>query len=59
MATKYCDYCDKMIDLDWEIEHFDYDDGEKCFLQKEAEKSEKSMGYNEIFNKMIDGITNE
>jgi hypothetical protein len=42
MATQFCDYCDKMIDLDWELEHFDWEGDETCVLQQEAEKKESN-----------------
>ena len=35
MAVQYCEYCDKNIDLDWNVEHFD-EDGE-CEIKKEDE----------------------
>ena len=41
MAVMYCDWCDRIVDLDWDVEHFDSED--QCVLHLEEQEIEKEQ----------------
>lgn len=43
MPVMYCQYCDKIIDLDCDVEHFD--DNENCQLEKDLELEKDDDGH--------------
>ncbi len=47
MGCEYCDYCGRIVDLDWDVEHWDDEEYEKgrdkwkCTVQQEDEPRRK------------------
>lgn len=39
MAVQYCEYCDKFVDLDYNVEHFDKSGN--CIIEKDEDKITK------------------
>lgn len=41
MPAIYCEYCEKLIDLDYDVEHFD--ENEKCLLEIDNEEDDEDF----------------
>ncbi len=40
MSIKYCDYCNRFINLDEQLEHFEFDSDGKAICVREVEDAE-------------------